>query len=126
MASSGRKPTRTAKRGYEHAAIRLTLVLEGQGSVSVRAAVCSLIPAPQVKTAGDSADGLDVDVALRIHSHAGLDRLARARGQAQALIRCVLRGSRTNVCGHALTIRAVALTGGVAGGSRLSYIDSDL
>src|SRR5206468_10274230 len=91
-------------------------------SVSVRAAVCSLIPAPQVKTAGDSADGLDVDCALRVHSHAGLDSLSCSRGQAQTLIEGVLRGSRPNVRCDRLTIRAVVLTGRVAGGGSLGPI----
>src|SRR6266487_2278756 len=107
------------------AAVRLTFVLERQGSVSVRPAVCSLIPAPQVKTAGDSADGFDVDCALRVHSHAGLDSLSCSRGQAQTLIGGVLRGSRPNVRCDRLTIRAVVLTGRVAGGSSLSHIDSN-
>src|SRR5437773_11688761 len=126
VAASRRQSTGSAKRGYEQAAIRLTFVLERQASVRVRAAVSSLIPAPQVKTAGDSADGLDVDCALRVHSHAGLDSLSCSRGQAQTLIGGVLRGSRPNVRCDRLTIRAVVLTGRVAGGSSLSHIDSNL
>jgi hypothetical protein len=124
-ASSGRKPARTAKWGYEHAAIGLAFVLEGQRSVGVRPAVGSFIPAPQVKAAGDSADGLDVDAALRVHSHAGLDCLSCSCGQTQTLIGGVLRGSRANVRCDRLTIRAVVLTGGIGGGNCHSYIDSD-
>src|SRR5207244_13314867 len=81
IAASPRHPALSARRGYEHAAVRLTFVLERQGSVSVRPAICCLIPAPQIKTAGDSADGLDVDCALGVHSHAGFDSLSCSRGQ---------------------------------------------
>src|ERR1700688_448353 len=117
IASSWRHPTRTAKRSYEHTAIRLTFILERQRPVSVRPAVCSLIPAPQIKTAGHSADGLDVDIALRIHRHAGLDRLSCPRGQTETLIGRVICSPRTNVCRHRLTGRAVVLAGRVGGWS---------
>src|SRR5258708_27861949 len=125
IASARREPARTAKRGYEHAAIGLTLVLERQRSVSIRPGVRSLIPAPHVKTAGDSADGLDVDCPLRVHSHAGLDRLSCPGGQTETLIGIVLRGSRTNACRDSLTIRAVVLAGRVGWRSSHSHIDSD-
>src|SRR5260370_19635960 len=125
IASSWRKPARTANRCYNHAAIGLAFVLERQGSISVRSAVGSLIPTPQIKTTGNSADRLDVDVALRVHGHAGLDSLACSRGQTQTLIGSVFRGSRTNVCRNSLTVRAVVLGGWVAGWNGGRRIDSD-
>src|SRR5260370_22783619 len=125
VASSRRQPAGRAKRGYEQAAIRLTFIFERQRSVSVRSAVCGFIPAPQVKTAGDSADRFDVDCALRVHSHAGLDGLPCSRGQTETFVGIVIRGSRTDVCRDSLTIRAVVLTGRVGRWSSHSYIDSD-
>src|SRR5260370_7820825 len=125
IAPSRRKPTGSAKRGYEQAAIRLTFIFERQRSVSVRSAVCGFIPAPQVKTAGDSADRFDVDCALRVHSHAGLDGLPCSRGQTETFVGIVIRGSRTDVCRDSLTIRAVVLTGRVGRWRTHSYIDSD-
>ena len=125
VASSRRQPARSAESGYEDAAIRLTFVVERQGAVGVRLAVFSLIPAPQVKSAGDSADGFHVNCALRVHSHAGLDGLARPRRQTQTLIGGVIRRPRTNVRHHRLTVRAVVLAGWIAGGSSHSHIDSN-
>src|SRR5207248_1323409 len=88
-------------------------------------AVFSLIPTPQIKPARDSAYGLDIDCALRVHDHAGLDSLTCPRRQTQTFIGGVSRGSRTNVCSDRLTIRAVVLAGGIAGGSSLGHIDSN-
>src|SRR4029077_16755710 len=105
---------------------RLTFVLERQGPVGVRPAVRSLIPAPEIQAPRDSADGLDVDGALRVHSHAGLDGLACPGGQTQTLIGCVIRGSRTDERRYRLTIGAVVLTGGIGGDYRHSHIDSNL
>ena len=84
-----------------------------------------MIPTPQIKPARDSAYGLDIDCALRVHDHAGLDSLTCPRRQTQTFIGGVSRGSRANVCSDRLTIRAVVLAGGVAGGSSLGHIDSN-
>src|SRR5205085_12672529 len=126
IASSRRHSAHFSEIADEDAAIRLTLVLEGQRAVSVWSAVCSFIPAPQVKTARNSADRFDIDRALWIYSHAGLDRLSRSCRQTQTLIGRVIRCSWTHVRGCGLTIRAVVLTSRVGRWSGHSHIDSNL
>src|SRR5262249_55120869 len=75
IASARRRSAHLAKIAYQDAAIRLSFIFKWERAVRVRTAIGSLIPAPQVKAARNSTDGLDIDRSLRIDNHARLHSL---------------------------------------------------